>query len=265
MSVKILDINEANIEEYGLFCKKSQKKEKGYQNKVNWIKKRFKEGLKYKLLWVTEGYKKETSRGFIEYIPGKYNWRGIQADNWMVIHCLWTTGKYKNKGYGMKLLNEAIAEAKEKNLNGVAVVTSQKCSGLARDIIFKKAGFVKVDESEPNYELYALVFLKDAPLPKFNPIDEKNIKACGNGITLLDGCQCPYVQSMVEPIEKFANSVNIPFQVKTIKDSNEAQYNSITPYGVYGVVFNGEVISHCYPRRVTDINEIIKKKINIEK
>ncbi|GAH09214.1 unnamed protein product, partial [marine sediment metagenome] len=58
------------------------KKEKGYQNKVKWIKERLKEGLKYKLLWVTEGSKKETSRGFIEYIPGQYNWRGIQAENW---------------------------------------------------------------------------------------------------------------------------------------------------------------------------------------
>ena len=264
MSVEIVDINEGNIEKFGLFCKKSQKKEKGYQNKVKWIKERFKEGLKYKLLWVTEDYKKPTSRGFIEYIPGQYNWRGIQADNWMVIHCLWTTGKYKSKGYGMKLLDEAITDAKDKNLNGVAVLTSQKCSGMAKDIIFKKAGFVKTDESHPNFELYALIFSKDTPLPKFNHINEKSIKACGNGVTLLDGCQCPYVQTMVEPIEKFANSVNIPFQIKKIKDSNEAQNNGITPYGIYGVIFNGEVISYCYPRRVTDINEIIKKRINIE-
>ena len=261
MSVEIIDINEDNIEEYGLFCKKSQKKEKGYQNKVRWIKERFKEGLRYKLLWVTEGYKKPTSRGFIEYIPGQYNWRGIQAKDWMVIHCLWTTGKYKNKGYGAQLLNEAIVDAKDTNLNGVVVMTSQKCSGMAKNIIFKKAGFEKVDDSHPNFELYALIFSEDAPLPKFNPLNEKNIKECGKGVTLLDGWQCPYVQTMVEPIEKFANSVNIPFQVKKINDCNEAQENGITPYGVYGVIFNGEVISYCYPRKVPDINEIIKKKL----
>ena len=88
---KIIDINEKNIDELELFCKKTKKKLAGYQNKVKWIKERFKEGLKYKLLMVTEG-KKETSRGMIEYIPGEYNWRGIQAEGWMVIHCLWVVG-----------------------------------------------------------------------------------------------------------------------------------------------------------------------------
>lgn len=237
----------------------------GYQNKVNWIKERLKEGLKYKLLWVTEGYKKETSRGFIEYIPGQFNWRGIQAKDWMVIHCLWITGKYKNKGYGIKLLNEAIRDAKEKDLKGVAIVTSQKCSGLAKNSIFKKAGFEKVDEFKPDFELNALAFSKDAPLPKFHPIKDGNVKACGDGVTLLDGRQCPYVQTMVEPLEKCANSANIPFQVKFLNNREEAQYNGITPYGVYGVVFNGEVISYCYPRRVTEITDLINKKSKLEK
>jgi hypothetical protein len=47
---EIIDINEDNVDLDGLFCKKSQKKQIGYQNKVTWIKKRFKEGLKYKML-----------------------------------------------------------------------------------------------------------------------------------------------------------------------------------------------------------------------
>ena len=71
----------------------------GYQNKVKWMKERFKEGLKYKVLYVKEG-NKETSRGMIEYIPGEYNWRGIQANGWMVIHCIWVVGKAKGKGKG---------------------------------------------------------------------------------------------------------------------------------------------------------------------
>ncbi|MHA1191904.1 MAG: GNAT family N-acetyltransferase [Promethearchaeota archaeon] len=260
MSVKIIDINEDNIEDYGLFCKKSQKKEKGYQNKVKWINERLKEGLKYKLLWVSEGYKKETSRGFIEYIPGEFNWRGINANGWMVIHCLWITGKFKNKGYGMQLLKEAITDAKEKKLNGVAVVTSQKCSGLSKKFIFENAGFEKVDELRPNFELYALIFSENTSLPKFYPLKNENVEACGDGVTLLDGCQCPYVQTIVDPLEEYANSANVPFRVKTLNDGKEAQRNGITPYGVYGVVYNGEVISYCFPRRITDIVELIKKK-----
>jgi hypothetical protein len=75
---EIIDINKDNVDLDGLFCKKSQKKQAGYQNKITWIKKRFKEGLKYKMLMIIEKGK-QNSRGFIEYIPGEYNWRGIQA------------------------------------------------------------------------------------------------------------------------------------------------------------------------------------------
>ena len=51
---RIIDINEKNIDEQELFCKKTKKKLPGYQNKIKWIKERFKEGLKYKLLLVKE-------------------------------------------------------------------------------------------------------------------------------------------------------------------------------------------------------------------
>ena len=49
---KIIEITESNIEEYGLLCQKSKKKEEGYQNKIKWIEERFREGMKYLLLLV---------------------------------------------------------------------------------------------------------------------------------------------------------------------------------------------------------------------
>ena len=74
---KIIDINENNVDENDLFCLKSRKtKSQAYKDKVNWFKERTKEGLKIKLLLVKE-HKGMTSRGFIEYIPGEKNWRGI--------------------------------------------------------------------------------------------------------------------------------------------------------------------------------------------
>ena len=257
---KIIDINEDNVDLDGLFCKKSQKKQAGYQNKVNWIKKRFKEGLKYKMLMINEKGK-QNSRGFIEYIPGEYNWRGIQADGWMVIHCLWITGKAKNQGNGTKLLNEAINDAKEQGMSGIVAMTSNKCSGLANAKIFKKAGFEKIDEAEPFFELHALSFLNNAPLPRINPIITEDIKACGKGITIIDGHQCPYIQTMIDPIEEFANKQDLPFQIKHLDNCKEAQQNGINPYGIYGIIFNQEVISHCYPRRTQEIINLIQNKL----
>ena len=102
---------------------------------MKWIKERFKEGLKYKLLIVKEG-NKETSRGMIEYIPGEFNWRGIKADGWMVIHCLWVVGKQKKKGYGSKLLEHAINDAKEQGMYGVVGMSADKGGWLPNTKIY---------------------------------------------------------------------------------------------------------------------------------
>ncbi|MFX0093565.1 MAG: GNAT family N-acetyltransferase, partial [Candidatus Hodarchaeota archaeon] len=144
---KIIDINETNLSEYGLFCHKSKKKEAGYQNKLRWITERFKEGLKYKHLWVKERGKFR-SKGFIEYIPGEYAWRGINAPGYLVIHCIWVIGKTRGYGFGSILLEECLKDAK--NTYGVAVVTA-KTHWLPKERLFSKNGFEKVDEYPPSF------------------------------------------------------------------------------------------------------------------
>jgi hypothetical protein len=96
---KIVDVNEENIDAYGLLCFQSKKKTDGYKKKVEWVKQRFSEGLCMKLLLVEEGAKRGfRTRGFIEYIPGEYSWRGISADGYMVIHCIWVVGRARGHG-----------------------------------------------------------------------------------------------------------------------------------------------------------------------
>jgi len=48
--IEIVDVNPETISVHGLFCRKSRKKTEGYQRKLSWIRERFKEGLKYKML-----------------------------------------------------------------------------------------------------------------------------------------------------------------------------------------------------------------------
>lgn len=122
---------------------KTKKKLKGYQNKLKWIKKRFKEGLKYKLLVVQEG-NKETSRGMIEYIPGEYNWRGIGADGGMVIHCVWVVGKNKKKGSGSKLIECAIKDANKLGMYGVVGMTADKGGWLPKKKSMKTSDLRKL-------------------------------------------------------------------------------------------------------------------------
>ena len=169
---QIISINETNIEEYGLLCQKSKKKEEGYQKKLEWIRERFKEGLKYHILLVEERGKL-TSRGFIEYIPGEYCWRGIDATGYMVIHCIWVVGKIKGLGFGSMLLEKCIEDAK--GMKGVAVVTA-KTTWLPNSKLFVKHGFKKVDECPPSFELLVKRFKGTANYPKFTKVYEERRK-----------------------------------------------------------------------------------------
>ena len=62
----------------------------GYQQKQQWLKDRFMEGLKLKI--IQEDHR---PKGFIEYTPSEYSWRAVEADNYIMIHCLWIVGKDK--------------------------------------------------------------------------------------------------------------------------------------------------------------------------
>ncbi|MFX1349951.1 MAG: GNAT family N-acetyltransferase [Promethearchaeota archaeon] len=260
MVAKIIDINSENIKKYGLFCKKSQKKEVGYQNKVKWITERFKEGLKYKLLIVKEG-EKETSRGFIEYIPGEYNWRGIKADGWMVIHCIWVIGKHKNKGYASKLLEECIKDAKEANMYGVVAMTAEKGGWLPNKKLFIKNGFEKVDELEPYYGLFAKAFSENVPKPQFYPLSQIKLKEYGEGVTILYTQQCPYLPILVNDLEEISRTKNVNFQAILIKDSKKAQQNEIHPYGTFCAIFDGKILPY-KPGIKKELITLLNKKLN---
>ena len=237
---KIIDVNEKNLDEYGLFCKKTKKTLAGYQNKVNWIKERFKEGLKYKLLIVKEG-NKETSRGMIEYIPGEYNWRGIQANGWMVIHCLWVVGKHKKKGYGSNLLQECIKDAKEAGMHGVVGMSADKGGFVPKTKIYLNNGFEKVDEMKPYFGLYAKFLNEKAPKPKFHPISNDKVKEYSKGITILYSDQCPYIVDFIDELEKEIKTKKDSFNVIKLNNCKEAQHNGVHPYGTYCIACKGEI------------------------
>ncbi len=80
----IINIDKNNISQYEPTCFLNPKNE-GYQKKLEWLKKRFSEGLKIKLLYLE---KERKCIGFIEYIPGEYAWRAVDAKGYMFIHCM---------------------------------------------------------------------------------------------------------------------------------------------------------------------------------
>ena len=144
--VDIIDIDENNISEYspGPTCFLNIKHE-GAQVRVEWLKNRFKDGLKIKLI-LPEGEKKPA--GFIEYISGENAWRAVTADGYLFVHCIWMhPNKNKNKGYASILLNECIKDAEKQGKAGVAVITSEG-PFMAGKALFEKNGFAGLLRSE---------------------------------------------------------------------------------------------------------------------
>jgi len=238
---KIVDLNETNIDDYGAFCLQSKKNMKGYKEKFEWIKERFKEGLRLKLLLINEGARRGfRARGFIEYIPGEYAWRGVNAEGYMFIHCIWVVGKNKGHGYGTKLLQQCLNDAK--GMKGVAVMTSEKI-WLPKKDLFVKNGFEKVDSMPPYFELYAKRFSEKAPLPKFNPIPKSRLEKYTSGVTIFKSNQCPYVNGYANNVAEIAKQAGIPWRIVHIESCKEAQ-NSVNPYGTFCVLLNGKVLTY---------------------
>jgi len=235
-----VDLNESNISKYGAFCLQSKKNSKGYRDKIEWIRKRFKEGLHIRLLLVDEGAKRGfRARGFIEYIPGRYAWRGVKADGYMFIHCIWVVGKNKEHGYGSELLRECLNDAK--GMNGVAVMTSEE-TWLPKKNLFVKAGFEKADSMQ-SFELYAKRFSEKAPLPRFNQVPESRLKEYASGITVVKSDQCPYADKYAKLVTQIAGKAGIPCRIRQIESCEEAQ-NNVDPYGTFCVMLDGKVLMY---------------------
>ena len=160
----IIDLTPENIADYGVCGYKDLKKHLELRRKIEWFNQYYPKGLRIKaLVSKTGGY-----QGMLEYIPGKYAHRPVQAENYMFIHCVFVGFKseFKGKGYASAMLDVCINESKEAGMQGVAVVT-RKGPFMAKKDLFIKKGFAIVDTAKPDFELLALKFNPNVANPKF--------------------------------------------------------------------------------------------------
>jgi hypothetical protein len=215
----------------------SKKKSEGYRKKLDWLQQRFNEGLRIKMLGQGE-------RGFIEYIPGEYAWRAVNAGGYMLIHCLWVVGKSKNKGYAGLLLNECIEDAQKSKMKGVAIVTS-KGNWLVGNKLLLAHGFESVDRAPPAFELLVKKFTK-VQSPSFSIDWDKRRRKFGKGLTITRSDQCPYLEDATRIIKEAADEAGIQSQVVDLKSCRDAQQKSPSAYGVFSIVYNGNMLNYHY-------------------
>lgn len=251
-NIKIINITAENISQYPATCFLNPKNE-GYQIKLEWLKKRFAEGLIIKQLYL-ENEKK--AAGYIEYVPGEFAWRAVDAKGYLFIHCLWITpNKNKEKGYASLLIEECFNDAKEQGKAGVAVVTSEGAFMTGKDL-FVKNGFETVEKARPSFELMHKN-IKKGPLPKLKDW-QKQLKKY-KGLHLLYSNQCPWVARSINDLSRTANKNGLELKVTELKTAKQAQ-NAPSVYAVFNLIHNGKLLADHYISN-TRFQNIINKEL----
>lgn len=247
----IIDVNEANISQYPPTCFLNPKNV-GYQIKTEWLKERFKEGLKIKLLYLENDKK---SHGFIEYVPGEYAWRAVEAKDYLFIHCIWVSpNKYKNKGYGSLLVEECVKDAEKQGKAGVAVITSDGAF-MANKALFLKKGFREVQKSG----IFTLLVkqLRKAPEPKFK--DSENQLSNYEELTIIYSNQCPWVARFMSELPETIAENDLKVNVVELKTAEQAQA-APSIYAVFNLANEGTLLADHYISN-TRFKNIMKKEL----
>ncbi len=250
---EIITLKPENATKYGCPCFLNPKNE-GHLKKLEWLEKRFAEGLSIKLFYA-ENEKKPN--GFIEYVPGEHAWRAIDAGGYLFIHCIWIyPGKYKGKGYGSRLVDECIEQARKERRYGVAVVTSAG-PHMADKGLFLKKGFEIVGKAD-RFELL-VTQLKKGPLPKFTDWEQqlKNYQ----GLNIVYSDQCPWVARSIKELDGIARDNNQELKITELETAKQAQ-NAPSIYSVFNLVYDGRLLADHYISNTRFLN-ILHKELKL--
>jgi GNAT superfamily N-acetyltransferase len=252
---RIIDADIETVGGYGL-CGYRDPKHPGYSQKLEWLSRRFEEGMKIKVLHSDQ----DGTVGSIEYIPGEYAWRGVHAPGYIFIHCLFILKKaYKGQGYGSRLVEACEEDARQQSKHGVAVVTS-KSTWMAKKELFLKRGFEIVQEAPPHYELLVKRFDDDAQLPTFSGNWREKLGRHAEGLTIIHSDQCPYVIKTMNEIPAMAREeFGIEPNIVSLPNCQLAQ-ESPNPYGVFSIIWNGELVAD-HPISATRFKNIMNKAL----
>ena len=255
--IEIIDLTPDTIADYGVCGYKDAAKHLELRNKIAWYARYYPKGLRIKAVMSRQG----GYQGMLEYVPGEYAHRPVEAAEYLFIHCLFVGFKsaYKGQGLATLLLQECMDEAREGHCQGVAVVT-RKGPFMAHNDIFLKQSFKVVDSAQPDFDLLALKFDTAAPDPQFKHEVLNDTSQYAQGLTVMRSFQCPYTEKNVKAILQSAEEdFHIQARLVDLADAQAAQ-NAPSPFGTFCLIYEGEILSH-HPISSTRFANIMRKKL----
>jgi hypothetical protein len=121
--------------------------------------------------------------------------------------------------------------------------------------LFESSGFTLVDHAPPEYELLAKDLGPAAP-PLFPNDRDRRAASFGKGLTVVRSDQCPYLDDAVDTALEAARVRGIPASVVELTTARDIRERVPSPYGVFAIVLDGEVVSHYY-RPKKKLNELL--------
>ena len=236
---KIVIVGPDNLEECGIGCIKNRE-HPGYMHKTDWLQRRFAEGLRILL------YREEKTRplAFMEYVPGEFAWRRVDAEGWLFVHCLWViSADQRHAGLGTRLIKACVQEAEKQGKMGVAAMVSNG-KWLAGERVFLNNGFTKIEERD-RFGLVTYPLRKGAE-PQFRNVDQN--ASIFRGLHIVYSNQCPMLSKSASDVSEMAAEHGLKVKVTVLKSACEAQ-NSPSYYGTYGLLWNGRLLSDHYVSR----------------
>ncbi len=244
--VEPVEVEIGNVDATSFFCLQSRPSSPGYLTKRVWLDERFAEGLKIHMLGRRDNKRWVGDRGLIEYIPGSHAWRGVEAEGYLVIHCLWVVGQSRGKGGAQKLLDICLEDAAAGGFAGVVAVAAENGFMTGRKF-YEHAGFSVVAETEPRMSVMVYRVDEDAPLPSLSAGARRGPAVYPTGLTIFRADQCPYIEDATATIIAEAEAHGIaPIEVIEMDSPQTLREKSPTPYGVFGSVLDGQLLSYRY-------------------
>lgn len=215
MNAEWIDLTPENLAREHLCCIIREKKpHPGVEAKRAWLAQRLAEGHVFRKLNIKGCV-------FIEYAPLETAWVPVLGENYLYIYCLWVQGSPKGQGYGRRLMESCLADAKAQGKSGVCMLGSEKQKAWLSDQRFaKKFGFRAVDTAPEGYELLALSF--DGTVPRFAP-NAKSQTIPGKELTVFYDDQCPFIPQRVEKLREYCAAKTIPATFIHVESLSQAK------------------------------------------
>jgi len=211
----------------------------GRERKRCWLQANAKFGLRAKMLLAPDG----EPAGYIEYLPGEFAWRGVEARGFLFIHCVWIFRKqHQRKGWGRVMIEACLNDARKAGMHGAAVMVRDG-AWLADRRLFLANGFAPVDTAPPDYQLLVCKFDDDTANPAFKKGWDQRLAKYSRGLTVIRSDQCPHIAKFAaEIIETAETEYRIKPTVVDLESWSDAQ-KAPTPYAIFSLIYNGRLLA----------------------